>query len=166
MSRPRFKIRRTKDPGQDPHWQEVKSPTSWQHLRPVPHERDPPDKSPPRTTSLRPTRQVSASQQKSPPRTTSPRLRLVRGPGHAVQAQGASTTTDACGGTIPRAMRIHQLAAMQAGGSNKSLNAGLPDCTAIPSPSSPTLPHASSARGTQAPSTTRSSLGLGSSVAG
>jgi hypothetical protein len=78
MSRPRFKTRRTEHPGQDPHWQDVKSPTSWQHLRPVPYKRDSPrqvpashEKSPPRTTSLRLARQVSASHDKSLPRTTS-----------------------------------------------------------------------------------------------
>jgi hypothetical protein len=72
MSRPRFKTRRTEHPGQDPHWQDVKSPTSWQHLRPVPYKRDSPrqvpashEKSPPRTTSLRLARQVSASHDKS-----------------------------------------------------------------------------------------------------
>jgi hypothetical protein len=54
---------------------------------------------------------------------------------------------------------------MQAAGLDKSLNAGLPGCKAIPSTSSPTLPHASFARGTQAPPTTSSSLGLGLSVA-
>jgi hypothetical protein len=83
-----------------------------------------------------------------------------------VRAQGASTTTDARGGMIPRAMQIHQLTTMQAAGPDKNLNAGLPGCAAIPSQSFPTLPHASPARGTQAPSTTRSSLGLGSSMAG
>jgi hypothetical protein len=48
-------------------------------------------------------------------------------------------------------MQIQQLAAMQAARLEKSLNAGLTGCTTITSPSSPTLPHASSARGTQAP---------------
>jgi hypothetical protein len=169
MSRPRFKTRRTEDPGQDPHWQDVKSPTSWQHLRPVPYKRDPPtslrlarqshDKSPPRTRSLRLARQVSASHELSP-------LWLVRGLWHAARAWGASTTTKMRGGTIPRAMQMRQLAVMQATGPDKSLNAGMFDCTAIPSTSSPTLPHASSARGTQTPPTMSSSLDLGSSVAG
>jgi hypothetical protein len=27
MSRPRFKMRRTEDPGQDPHWQDIMLPT-------------------------------------------------------------------------------------------------------------------------------------------
>jgi hypothetical protein len=81
-------------------------------------------------------------------------------------AHGASTTTDVCGGTIPHIMQIQQLAAMQAADPDKRLNAGLTGCAAIPSPSSPSLPHTSSARGTQAPSTTRTSLDLGSIVAG
>jgi hypothetical protein len=55
---------------------------------------------------------------------------------------------------------------MQAADPDKSLNAGLTGCAAIPSPSSPTVPHASSARGTQAPPTTSSGLDLGSSVHG
>jgi hypothetical protein len=59
-------------------------------------------------------------------------------------AQSASTTTDTCGGTIPHAMQIQQLAAMQAVDPGKSLNAGLNSCAAIPSPSSLALPHASS----------------------
>jgi hypothetical protein len=150
MSRPRFKMRRTEDPSQDPHWQDVRSPASWL------------------TSSLQvgSPRQVSASHDKSPPRTTTLRLRLVHGPWRAARAQGASTTTDACGGTIPHAMQVQQLTAMQEAHPNKSFNAGLTDCAAIPSPSSLTLPHASSARGTQAPSTTRTSLDLGSGVAG
>jgi hypothetical protein len=59
MSRPRLKTRKTEDPGQDPHWQYIMLPTSWQHLRPFPHKRDP-------------LRQVSASHDKSPRRTSSP----------------------------------------------------------------------------------------------
>jgi hypothetical protein len=62
-------------------------------------------------------------------------------------------------------MQVQQLAAMQAAHPAKSLNAGLTGCAAITSPSSPTLPHASSARGIQAPSTTCTSLDLGSGVA-
>jgi hypothetical protein len=76
-----------------------------------------------------------------------------------------STTTDARGGMIPHVMQVQQLVAMQSAHPNKSLNAGLTGCAAVTSPSSPTLPHASSARGTQAPSTTRTSLDLGSGVA-
>jgi hypothetical protein len=100
-------------------------------------------------------RQVSASHDKSPPRTTTRRLRLVRGPWRVARARGASTTTDARGGTVPHAMQGRQLAAMQAAHPNKSLNAGLTGCATIPSPSSLTLPHTSSARGTQSPSTMR-----------
>jgi hypothetical protein len=72
MSRPRFKTKRTEDPGKYPHWQDVQSPASLQHLRPVPHKRDPPDESPPCTTSLYLAREVSTSHDKSPPRMTSP----------------------------------------------------------------------------------------------
>jgi hypothetical protein len=81
-------------------------------------------------------------------------------------ARGASTTTDTRGGTIPHAMQVQQLAVMQATHPDKSLNAGLTGCAAIPSPSTLTLPHASSARGTRVPSTTRTSLDLGSGVVG
>jgi hypothetical protein len=70
------------------------------------------------------------------------------------------------GGMTPRAMQMRQLAAMQAAGPDKSLNAGLPNYATITSTSSPTLPHASLARGTQAPPTMSSSLDLGPSVAG
>jgi hypothetical protein len=49
---------------------------------------------------------------------------------------------------------------MQLARPDKNLNAGLTNCVTIPSPSSPTLPHASSARGTQVPSTTRTNLRL------
>jgi hypothetical protein len=111
------------------------------------------------TTSLRLARQVCASHDKSPPRTTSPVLTGVW-----AQTHGTSIATDACGGTNLYVMRVQQLAAMQAARLAKSLNAGLTSCAAITSPSSPTLPHASSARGTQAPSTMRTSLDLGSGV--
>jgi hypothetical protein len=77
-----------------------------------------------------------------------------------------STTTDAREGMIPHHVQVQQLAAIQAAQPDKSLNAGLTSCAAIPSPSSLALPHASSARGTQAPPTTRTSLDLGSGVAG
>jgi hypothetical protein len=62
-------------------------------------------------------------------------------------------------------MQVQQLAAMQAAHPDKSVNASLTGYTAITSPSSPTLPYASSARGTQAPSTTHMSLDLGSGEA-
>jgi hypothetical protein len=105
-------------------------------------------------------RQVSASQDKSPPRTRSPAPA-----GTWAQTHSASTTTDARGGTNPRVMQVQQLTAMQAAHPNKSLNTGLTSCAAITSPSSLALPHASSARGTQEPSTTRMSLDSGSGVA-
>jgi hypothetical protein len=111
-------------------------------------------------------RQVSASHDKSPPCTTTLRLRLVHGPWRAALAQGASTTIDACGGAIPHAMQVQQLAAMQAAHCDKSLNVGLTGCAAIPSPSSRTLPHTSSARHAQAPSTMCTGLDLGSSMTG
>jgi hypothetical protein len=159
MSRTRFKKRRTEDPSQDPHWQDVKSPTSWQHLRPVPYKRDPPEKSPPRTTSLCLARQVSASHDLPPAPTGA--WAITRD-----ASSGCEHHHRTRGGTIPRAMQTHQLAVMQVAGPDKSLNVGLSGCTTIPSISSPTLPHASSARSTQTPSMTRSSLGLGPSVAG
>jgi hypothetical protein len=59
-------------------------------------------------------------------------------------ARDTSTTTDARGGTILHVMQVQQLAAMQAAHPNKSLNVGLTGCVAIPSPSTLTLPHASS----------------------
>jgi hypothetical protein len=161
MSWPRFRTRRTEDPGQDPHWQDVQSPASWLHLRPVPNKRDPHDKSPPRTTSLRLAQQVSTSHDKYLPRTTSLRFRLYVG--HDTLREHHHQCAR---GNDSRAMQVHQLAAMQLAGPDKSLNAGLTDRAAIPSPSSPTLPHASSARGTRAPPMTSSGLDLGSSVAG
>jgi hypothetical protein len=107
-----------------------------------------------------PPRQVSASHDKSPPHTTSPAPA-----GTWAQTHNTSTTTDTCGGTILHVMQVQQMAVMQAAHPDKSLNAGLTGCAAVTSPSSPTLPHASSARSTQAPSTTRTSLDLGSGVA-
>jgi hypothetical protein len=145
ISRPRFKTRKTEDPGQDPHWQDVTLLTSWQHFRPVPHERDP------RTTSLRLARQVSASCELLPTPT-----------GAWAMTRGASLRHGRlhrnAWGNDSRAVQMPQLAAMQAAGPDKSLNAGLPGCTVIPSTSSPTLPHTSFTCGTQAPPTTSSSL--------
>jgi hypothetical protein len=153
MSRPRFKTRRTKDPNQDPHWQDVQSLASWLHLRPVPNKRDPHDKSPTHTRSLHLARPHSGSGWYV---------------GHDVRCEHKARAPPPThvGGTIPHAMQVQQLAAMQAAHPDKSLNAGLTGCTAIPSPSSLALPHASSARGTQAPSTMRTGLDLGSSVEG
>jgi hypothetical protein len=140
MSMQRFRTRRRRNPGQDPHCQNVQSSGSWLHLRPVPHLRDPHDKSPPRTTSPFPT-------------------------GAWAQTHSTNTTTDAYGGANLHVMQIQRLVAMQPSHPDKSLNVGLTICVAITSPSSPTLPHANSARGTQAPSTTRTSLDSGSGVA-
>jgi hypothetical protein len=153
MSRQRFRTRRRRNHGQDPHWQDVQSSASWLHLRPVPHSRDP-------TTSLRLAQQVSASHGKYLPHTTSPFPT-----GAWAQTHDSNTTTDAYGGANLHVMQIQQLAAMQAARPDKSLNAGLTSCAVVTSPSSPTLPHANSARGTQAPSTTRTSLDSGSGVA-
>jgi hypothetical protein len=164
-SRQRFRTRRRKDPGQDPHWQDIQSSASWLHLRPVPIRGTP-------TTSLRLAREVSVSHDKFSPRTTSLHLarevrpRLSSGPGRAAKAHSASTTTDARGGTVPHVMQVQQLAAMQAALPDQSLNVGLTGCTTMTLPSSPTLPYASSAQGTQAPSTTRTRLDLGSGIAG
>jgi hypothetical protein len=107
-----------------------------------------------------PPRQVSASHDKSPPRMRSPAPA-----GTWAQTHNASASTDAREGLVPHAMKIQQLGAMQAACLDKGLNAGQTGSATIISPSSPTLPHASSARGTQAPSTTRTSLDLGSGVA-
>jgi hypothetical protein len=107
-----------------------------------------------------PPRQFSASHNKSPPRT-----RSLAPTGTWAQTHSISATTDVRGGTIPHVAEVEQLATMQATRSNKGLNAGLTGCAAITSPSSPALPHASSARGTQAPSTTCTSLDLGLGVA-
>jgi hypothetical protein len=103
-----------------------------------------------------PPRQVSVSHDKSPPRMRSPAPA-----GAWAQTHSASASTDVRGGTVPHATQIQQLAAMQAARPDKGLNAGLTGCATITSPSSPALPHASSARGTQAPSTTHTSLDLG-----
>jgi hypothetical protein len=111
------------------------------------------------TVNIRPARQVSASHDLPPVPT-----------GAWAMARGASSGHehhhDECGGAIPHAMQVQQLVVMQAAHPDKRLNAGLTGCAAITSPSSPTLPHAISARGTQAPPTTSSGLDLGSSVAG
>jgi hypothetical protein len=112
------------------------------------------------TTSLRLARQVSTSHDKSLPRTRSPAPT-----GTWAQTHSASATTDARGGTIPHVAQVQQLIGMQATRSNKGLNVGPIGCAAITSPSSPTLPHASSARGTRAPSTMCTNLDLGLGVA-
>jgi hypothetical protein len=53
------------------------------------------------------------------------RLRLAHGPGRTAKAHDTSTTIDARGGTIPHAMQVEQLAAMQAAHPDRSLNAGM-----------------------------------------
>jgi hypothetical protein len=58
------------------------------------------------------------------------------------QTHGSGIATDARGGANLHVTRKQQLAAMQTTCPSKSLNAGLTGCTAIPSPLSPTLPHA------------------------
>jgi hypothetical protein len=70
------------------------------------------------------------------------------------------------GGLIPHACKRTSWRPVLAAGPDKSINAGLPRCTAIPSPSSPTLPPTSFARGTQVLPTTSSSLRLGLNVLG
>jgi hypothetical protein len=133
---------------QDPHWKDdqslagrLLSPTSFPLGEPS-H-----DKSPPRTTSLRPARQVQALT------------------GSWARAHYSADATDAWGGANLHVMQKQQLATMQATRHGKSLNAGLTSRTAITSPSSPTLHPQDSTGGTQAPSTTRTSLDLGSGVA-
>jgi hypothetical protein len=108
------------------------------------------DKSPPRPTSLCLAWQVSASHKLPPTPTGAWAMTRNTSLRHEHLHRNAR-------GTIPRAMQTHQLAVMQAAGPDKSLNAGLSGRTTIPSTSSLTLPHANSARGTQAPPTTSSS---------
>jgi hypothetical protein len=126
------------------------SPTSFLLEEPPRQVSDSHEKSLPHMRSLRLAREVSASHDKFPPRMTRPVPT-----GMWAQTHGASTATYACGGTNLHTMQIQQLVAMQEARPNKSLNASLTGCTAITSPSSPTLSHAGSTRGTQAPSTTR-----------
>jgi hypothetical protein len=106
--------------------------------------------------SLRLARQVSALHDKSP----SVRPRLVCRPGRTTRASPLTHMEE----RISKSCKIQQLAAMQTARLAKSVNAGLTSCAAITSPSSPTLPHASSARGTQEPSTVHSNLDLGSGM--
>jgi hypothetical protein len=122
------------------------SPTSFPLEEPVSTSHE---KSPPRTGSLRLAQQVSASHEKSSPRTTSLAPTSAWAGTH-----GANIATDAYRRANLHVTREQQLAAMRAACPIISLNAGLIGCVAITSPSYPTLPHASSGRGTQAPSTT------------
>jgi hypothetical protein len=118
-----------------------------------------------------PPRQVSTSHNKSQARQVSAlhdmsRSRQVSAPtGTWAQTHGTSIATDAYGGTNLHVMWEQKLGAMQVACPGRSLNASLTGRTTITSPSSPALPHASTAQGTQAPSTTRTSLDLGSGVA-
>jgi hypothetical protein len=93
-----------------------------------------------------PPREVSASHKKSPPHT-----RSSAPTGTWAQTRGISTPTDARGRMILHFLRVQQLAAIQAARPDKSLNVVLTGYADITSPSSPTLLHASSAQGTQAP---------------
>jgi hypothetical protein len=105
------------------------------------------------TTSLRLARQVSASHDKS-----GPDWRVGPDTRHEHRHRRAWVNES------PR--HVGTTAGGHAGGPpRQDLNAGLTGCTAITSPSSLTLPHASSAWGTQAPSTTRTGLDLGSGMA-
>jgi hypothetical protein len=106
---------------QDPHWQR----------RPVLSQLA----APPTSSPLE--EPVSASHDKSPPRTISPAPTSVW-----AQTHGTGIAIDACGGTNLHVTWEQQLVAMQAAYPGKSLNTGLTGCTAITSPSSPTLPHA------------------------
>jgi hypothetical protein len=133
--------------------------TSWEHLRPVPHKRDP-------------LRQISASHNKSPPRTTSWSFaRAV-----SVSDQGANQTTwhdprartpplRRVGDRFPVPCKCTSWRPARATGPDRSHNVALLGCGAVKFPSSPTLQHASSARGTQAPPTMSSGLRLGLNVA-
>jgi hypothetical protein len=153
MSMPRFKTRRTKDPGQDPHWQDVQSLASWLHLQPVPYKRNPHDKSLPHTRSLRLARQVSDSE-----------WYVGHDTRRELRARGPPPTR--VGERFPAPCKYNSWRPCKKLTPTRALIAGLTGCAAIPSPSSPTLQHASSARGTQAPPTTSSGLDLGSSVTG
>jgi hypothetical protein len=171
MSRPRFRTRRTEDTGQDPHWQDVQSPASWLHLgktsslRPVGCISNQfPTRGIP-TTSLRLAREVFVSHEKSPPRTTS--LYLTREVSASLNLPRAPTGAWAMAHSASPRLEHHRRR-MWGNDSPRHANTtvGPTGCAAIPSPSSPTLPHTSSTQGTRAPSTTRMSLELGSSVAG
>jgi hypothetical protein len=111
MSMPRFKMRETEDLSQDPHWQDVTLPTSWQHLRPVPYKRDSLRQVSPRTTSLCLAREFSASHDKSPPRACSPPTSTEAWAMTRYESLGCECLHHNAWGLIPRAMQIHQLAA-------------------------------------------------------
>jgi hypothetical protein len=113
----------------------------------------------------------------SPPRTTS--LRLARqapasapdpdwGVGHDTRRDPETRTHPPrrVGDRFPTPCKRTSWRPARAAGPDRSLNAGLHSCTTVTSLSSPTLLHASSARGTQAPPTTNSGLRLGLNVVG
>jgi hypothetical protein len=78
---------------------------------------------------------------------------------------GTSIATDVCGGTNLHVMQEQQLVAMQAARPDKSHNAGLTAARPSHRHHLPLCHTQNSAQGTQAPSTTRTSLDLGSGVA-
>jgi hypothetical protein len=130
-----------------------------------------------RTTSLRPEqpppRTTSLCSEQSPPRTTSRSFaRAVpvsdRGMGHDRRCDPETQTSSPrrVGDRFPMPCKHTSWRLMRAAGLDRSLNADPLSCTTILSPSSPTLLHASSARGTQAPPTTGSGLRLGLNMAG
>jgi hypothetical protein len=113
----------------------------------------------PTSSPLRgPPRQVSASNDKSLPRTTSPAPT-----GTWAQTRSKRHHRRAWKYDSPR--RAGTAGSHASNSLQQGLNAGLTGCAAITSPSSPTLSHVSSARGTQAPSTMCTSLDLGLGVA-
>jgi hypothetical protein len=165
-------MRRTEDPCQDRHWQDVLFSTSWEHLRLVPLLEGPPP------SSLRLARQVFSLHDKSSPRTAS--LRLARQAAHSHELFPSPTEAWAMTrgaaprckrllrdtwGLIPRTMQTHQLAAGASIWPREDLNTALLNCAPVTSPSPLTLQHACFARGTQAPPKTSSDLRLGHDVA-
>jgi hypothetical protein len=132
----------------------------------------PSEQFPPRTTSLCVTRQVSALHDKSPPRTTSRSFaRAVPvsdwGVGHDTRYDPETQTSSPrhVGGPFPTPCKYTSWWPARTAGPDRSLNTALLGCAAVTSPSSLTLQHASSARGTQAPPTMSSGLRLGLNVA-
>jgi hypothetical protein len=117
-------------------------------------------------TSLRFARQVSASHDKLLVRTSSLRLRPRHKPHHVARPRREDTLTMTRGGQFPMACKHANWHPARAAGPDRSLNAALPSCAAVKSPSPPTLQHANSTQGTQAPPTTSSGLRLGLNVTG
>jgi hypothetical protein len=129
----------------------------------------------PPTSSLLegPLRGVSSSHEESPPRTRSLcHARAVPdsdwGVGHDTRRDPETRTSSPrrVRDRFPASCKHNSWRPVQAAGPNRGLNAGLLSCTAIPSPSSPTLLDASSAWGTQALPMTSSGLRLGLNVVG